>query len=73
MVVGHPSTVVTSLNEEHGYLEYDPNVDTFAVGDRIEIIPNHACVIPNLTDKVYGVSNQLIIETIRVDARGCNK
>ncbi|MFK9093864.1 alanine racemase [Bacillus salipaludis] len=73
IVVGHPEITITSLNEEHGFLNFDPTITSLSVGDRIEIIPNHSCVIPNLCDELAGVRNGEVVEFIPVDARGKNK
>ncbi|MCL6547706.1 MAG: alanine racemase [Alicyclobacillus sp.] len=73
VVVGHPDVTVCSLSEEHGCLEFDPQQTSFAIGDRIQIIPNHACVISNLTDGVYGVRGGEVVGPIRIDARGRNR
>lgn len=72
IVVGHPTVQIVGLNEEHGMLKYDAKVARFSVGDRIEIIPNHACVIPNLNNVLNGVRQGQVVEQITVDARGCN-
>ena len=29
--------------------------DRFAVGERVRVLPNHACVVSNLHDVVHGV------------------
>jgi D-serine deaminase-like pyridoxal phosphate-dependent protein len=71
-VVGHPDIEVAKLNEEHGFLTFDPQKTTLRVGDRIEIIPNHSCVLPNLCDAVAGVRGGRGVERVRIDARGCN-
>lgn len=73
MVVDHPEVLISALNEEHGYLQFDPATAPFAIGDRIRIIPNHACVVSNLTDVIYGVRGDRVMGPISVDARGCNK
>ena len=39
-------------------------------GDKIAIIPNHACVLPNLVDKIYGIRNGRIERMIPIEARG---
>ena len=67
-----PDAVITKLNEEHGFVCHPAGID-WNIGDRIRIIPNHACVIPNLCDYVYGVRNGKIVQTIAVDARGKNR
>ena len=40
------------------------------VGDRLRIIPNHACVVSNLFDTVNIISNGEVVETVPVAARG---
>ncbi|REK76059.1 alanine racemase [Paenibacillus paeoniae] len=72
MIVGQPDLMIASLNEEHGMLRYDPAQVSLSIGDRIEIIPNHSCVIPNLNDHVYAVRSGEIVGQIKTDARGCN-
>ncbi|WP_068787304.1 alanine racemase [Paenibacillus phocaensis] len=72
IVVGRPGIEVSGLNEEHGFLTFDPAKEQLAVGDRIEIIPNHSCVIPNLYDEIQGVRRGEAAERISIDARGCN-
>ncbi|MBD1382027.1 alanine racemase [Metabacillus arenae] len=71
-VVGKPDVKITKLNEEHGYLRYNPEKDSFNVGDRIEIIPNHSCVIPNLNDFIYTHRSGKYIGELTIDARGKN-
>lgn len=72
IVVGKPDVAIAALNEEHGMLRFDPEQVSLSIGERIEIIPNHSCVIPNLNDAIYGVRNGVVTERIKVDARGCN-
>lgn len=72
IVVGRPDITVAVLNEEHGMLRFDPGKAKLSIGDRIEIIPNHSCVIPNLNDYIYGVRGGAVTERIKVDARGRN-
>ncbi|WP_020620643.1 alanine racemase [Paenibacillus daejeonensis] len=71
MIVGQPDLRIESLNEEHGFVRYPPNQAELKVGDRMEIIPNHACVLPNLCDRVAGVRQGKLEEWIVIDARGC--
>ncbi|WP_019122125.1 alanine racemase [Brevibacillus massiliensis] len=71
-IVGKPDVKIVKLNEEHGYLQFDPAQHHFQVGDRIEIIPNHSCVIPNLNDYLYGYRNGEFAGTLKIDARGKN-
>lgn len=71
-VVGRPGIRIVGLNEEHGFVQFDPNAERLQVGDRLEIIPNHSCVVPNLAPNVTGVRDGRIVERIPIDARGCN-
>ncbi|MBP1991579.1 alanine racemase [Paenibacillus eucommiae] len=72
IIVGQPDITIAVLNEEHGMLRFDPDKVSLSIGDRIEIIPNHSCVIPNLNDAIYGVRRGVVLERIQIDARGCN-
>src|SRR5687767_1539751 len=58
------------LNEEHGVIETDAPFDTLKIGDRVRVIPNHACVVSNLFDVVNLVRGDQVVETVPVAARG---
>jgi D-serine deaminase-like pyridoxal phosphate-dependent protein len=64
-VVGHPGIRVASLSEEHGWLRLDPS-ERVAVGDRLRIVPNHACVVAAMFDELVAGD-----ERWPVEARGC--
>lgn len=51
-VVGEPHLTISRLSEEHGVLE-GVSQQNLQIGDVIQIIPNHACPVVNLTDKVF--------------------
>ncbi|KAK1935116.1 D-threo-3-hydroxyaspartate dehydratase [Phytophthora citrophthora] len=44
---------VTSLSEEHGWVKKIEGIPSPAIGERLIIVPNHACVVSNLTNKFY--------------------
>ena len=69
LVMGTELTV-KSLSEEHGVIELPEASDWPRIGDRLRIIPNHACVISNLFDTVTLVSGDDARETLPVAARG---
>lgn len=71
-VIGMPDVEIEKLNEEHGYLRFDPEKYHFHIGDEIEIVPNHSCVIPNLNETVYAFKNGHDQGIISIDARGKN-
>ena len=68
-VWGHPDLRLARLSEEHGVMEVPADCD-LAVGDRLEIIPNHVCPCVNLTDELVGVRGGRLTSRISVDARG---
>jgi D-serine deaminase-like pyridoxal phosphate-dependent protein len=65
------SLTVTRLSEEHGIIP-DPG-RRLSVGQRVRIIPNHACPVANLFDRAYLVDGASILEEIIIDARGCSQ
>ncbi|MEB3100950.1 D-TA family PLP-dependent enzyme [Ferviditalea candida] len=71
-IIEYPEIEIYKLNEEHGFLRFDPSIQ-LSVGQRLTIIPNHACVVANLTDEYIGVRGDQIVEVIPVEARGKNK
>lgn len=70
-VIEHPEIEIYKLNEEHGYLSFPPTLH-LSVGDRLTVIPNHSCVLPNLCDYLVGVQGNRVVTHIPVDARGKN-
>lgn len=69
-VVGHPDIAVVHLNEEHGILDLSLSPGALRVGDRIRVVPNHACVVSNLFDSVYLLAGERVLCRHPVDARG---
>lgn len=59
------------LSEEHGHLEYPTDIEPLRVGQRLRVIPNHACVVSNLVDEVAFIRNGKLDRIVPVDARGC--
>ena len=68
IVLGKKATLVR-LSEEHGIISLDPD-EHLEIGDRVRIIPNHACAAVNLFDRAYGISNGEIVEEFNIAARG---
>ena len=63
------SSRLQSLSEEHGVARVEEG-DSFRVGDRVRILPNHACVVSNLHDRLYGVRAGRVETEFRIAARG---
>jgi D-serine deaminase-like pyridoxal phosphate-dependent protein len=68
LVLGHRSRI-EKLSEEHGVVSVAEG-DSFRVGQRVRILPNHACVVANLHDRLVGVSGNRVEALLDVAARG---
>jgi D-serine deaminase-like pyridoxal phosphate-dependent protein len=63
-------THLSKLSEEHGIVLHDEEI-IFTVGEKIRIIPNHACTTVNNFDYAYIVDGEEIVDVIEISARGC--
>ena len=68
-MVPHPHARLTGLSEEHGWVQVRGGA-TYSVGDRLRVVPNHACVVVNTQDTTYLVDGEEVIHEWPVDARG---
>ena len=59
---------LSRVSEEHGIISH--NNEKFSVGERLRIIPNHACTVINLFDKAYLVDGDELIEVFKIHGRG---
>lgn len=73
LVPALPGASIYALNEEHGFMDLSSTTQKPGIGDKIRIIPNHACIVSNLVDKVYAVRGPNVIGTLAVSARGCSQ
>ncbi|MFZ4451426.1 alanine racemase [Salibacterium aidingense] len=69
-VINRPGINIVKLNEEHGFLKYNPEETSLQIGDTLEIIPNHACVVPNLHHEIFGIRNGNLERRYQINARG---
>jgi D-serine deaminase-like pyridoxal phosphate-dependent protein len=70
LVVGMPGATVPRLDEEHGYIQFAAPNTELVVGSRLRVIPNHACVVSNLADRVVLCRGTEVLGFSNVDARG---
>ncbi len=66
-VLGRDDIAIDQLSEEHGRLVSTGPIN-LKVGDRIQIVPNHACVVTNMVDWVIlvdGAKDRVISVTAR--------
>lgn len=68
-VVGHTQARIAVLNEEHGIIRCGPK-DRFEVGDRVNIVPNHICVVTNMLDNALLERKTGGLSVLTIDARG---
>jgi len=67
-VLGRRSRVAR-LSEEHGLIEVVAG-EGFRVGERVRILPNHACVVCNLHDRILAIRRGVVEAELAVAARG---
>ncbi|HET7513190.1 MAG TPA: alanine racemase [Gaiella sp.] len=64
-----PRSTVERLSEEHAVVALHP-AEELELGQRVRIVPNHACVVANLTDELVGLRDGQAPRSLAVDARG---
>ncbi|TAK19372.1 MAG: hypothetical protein EPO35_00220 [Acidobacteria bacterium] len=64
-----PTLVIERLSEEHATVRATAPT-RLRIGDRVRILPNHACVVTNLMDELVLAENGVATGAIKVDARG---
>jgi D-serine deaminase-like pyridoxal phosphate-dependent protein len=69
-VVEYPDAAVINLSEEHGVIDLSASDQKPRVGEVINIIPNHCCVVSNMVDEVFGLRNGQVELVWPVAARG---
>ncbi|MGE5589506.1 MAG: alanine racemase [Bacillota bacterium] len=69
-VVEYPDDLLARLSEEHGVITFERPSQAPRIGDRITIIPGHACPVANLTNVVYLVDADRVEATWPVLGRG---
>jgi D-serine deaminase-like pyridoxal phosphate-dependent protein len=65
-----PELILEKLNEEHGIIRVPKGYREIKIGEKLEIIPNHACVVPNLMEYLYIAKGEKIIGKWPVLCRG---
>ena len=63
------SSRIARLNEEHGVIAVAPG-ESFRVGERVAILPNHACIVSNLHTRIYAARQGRVEAVWTVAARG---
>jgi D-serine deaminase-like pyridoxal phosphate-dependent protein len=70
LLVEHPEAALYNLNEEHGYVDVSACARSPEVGERVTIVPNHACATANMHDAVHVHRGGEIVGKLATAARG---
>jgi D-serine deaminase-like pyridoxal phosphate-dependent protein len=71
-VVQYPGAKFFKASEEHGFLSLtDREAQSLQIGDRVRVIPNHACGSINLHNRAFVVRNGEVVDEWKIEARGC--
>jgi len=66
----YPEAAITNLSEEHGIVDLSGCRERPKIGEVINVVPNHCCVVSNMVDEMYGVRGDRVEAVWRVAARG---
>jgi D-serine deaminase-like pyridoxal phosphate-dependent protein len=69
-IVGLPGADLHTVNEEHGYVGVGAVSELPALGEHLQVIPNHACGCVNLHEGLLAVRDGVVDHVIDVSARG---
>jgi D-serine deaminase-like pyridoxal phosphate-dependent protein len=69
-VLEYPQAQLVHLSEEHGVIDLSACPDRPRVGEVVNVVPNHCCVVSNMVDEVYGVRAGSVETIWPVAARG---
>jgi D-serine deaminase-like pyridoxal phosphate-dependent protein len=69
-VLEYPEAAVTALSEEHGTVDLSSCPERPEVGEVVNVVPNHCCVVTNMVDEVAGIRGDRVEVVWPVAARG---
>jgi D-serine deaminase-like pyridoxal phosphate-dependent protein len=71
-ILGNPDVVLTGATEEHGIVTLPPDVidPAWSIGDRVRVIPDHACGCANMHDRLMAVQGDDVVDEWSVIGRG---
>ena len=71
LIPAYANAAIHGLSEEHGHIDLTACQTKPEIGDKLRIIPNHACPVSNLFDHVTLHRSSQILREQQVSARGC--
>jgi D-serine deaminase-like pyridoxal phosphate-dependent protein len=69
-IVDYPDARIVGLSEEHAMVDLSASHERPAIGEVVNVIPNHCCVVSNMVDEVYGIRDGAVEVVWPVAARG---
>ncbi len=70
-ILGYLQARIMGLSEEHGNVDLTDCIQRPVVGQKVQIVPNHACPVSNLVDRVVFHRSGVVLREADVAARGC--
>ncbi len=68
-VLDHPELTFSGISEEHGHLMAQGQT-SLRVGDKVRVVPNHACTCVNMHNSLTTFRNDTVEETLYIAGRG---
>ena len=68
-IIDHEHLTISQLSEEHACIVSD-GLTGLSIGQKVRIIPNHACVVSNMVDDVVFIDGRKVLKSQSVVARG---
>ena len=69
-VMGWPGLAFVAASEEHGHLQLQQGRAP-RVGEKLRVIPNHACTCVNMHNQLIAVRGEAVEAVWEIAARGC--
>ncbi len=69
-VMEYPAAAIMHLSEEHAVVDLAACPERPQVGDVVQVVPNHCCVVTNMVDELYGARRDEVEVVWPVAARG---
>ncbi len=70
VILEYPDAYLYKLSEEHAHVDMSRSQKRPVIGERVHIVPVHACVVMNLHSSVYGIRGDTVEVEWPVAARG---
>lgn len=69
-VVAFPNLEIYALSEEHAHVRVTSDGPAPQIGDKVQVIPNHACAVMNLHDRFFAARGDAVVGAFEIAARG---